>query len=172
MNESPHRESAIEVEVANRQRLPVDEPALAAALAAVLEAEGVSAGTVSLAIVDDREMQELNRQYLAHDWPTDVLSFSLGDDDGPLEGEIIVSAETAVAAAKRYGWKTADELLLYVIHGALHLAGCDDSTPAARQEMRRCERDHLARYGLVPRYDNEEVSAEAAADTSARGDRP
>ena len=62
-------------------------------------------------------IHELNRRYLNHDWPTDVLSFTLDDDDDGLAGEIIVSADTATVAAERYGWKMADEILLYVIHG-------------------------------------------------------
>ena len=49
-------------------------------------------------------IHELNRQYLDHDWPTDVLSFVLDDDDGHLEGEVIISADTAAAAAAEGGW--------------------------------------------------------------------
>lgn len=149
----PQRHSAIEVEVANRQPQPIDEAALSAALAEVLADEGITAASISLAIVDDREMHQLNRRHLNHDWPTDVLSFVLDADEAGLAGEIIVSVETAAAVAVRYGWKMDDELLLYVIHGALHLAGFDDTTAAARREMRRREQHHLARYGLEPRYD-------------------
>ena len=66
---------------------------------------------------------------LNHDWPTDVLSFVLEDDDGHLEGEVIISADTAAAAAAELGWPPAAEQLLYVIHGMLHLVGYRDKTP-------------------------------------------
>ena len=52
----------------------------------------------------------------------------LDDSDG-LEGEVIVGAETALRTAPRYGWPPHDELLLYVVHGTLHLVGHDDRTP-------------------------------------------
>jgi probable rRNA maturation factor len=63
--------------------------------------------------------------------------------------DIIFSAYTALTAAPRYGWSAGDELLLYVIHGALHLVGYDDQTPEAQAEMRRQEAAVLARLGLV-----------------------
>ena len=57
----------------------------------------------ALAVVDDAAMQELNRQFLNHDWPTDVLSFALQDDGDHLEGEVIISADTAAAAFQVQG---------------------------------------------------------------------
>ena len=68
--------------------------------------------------MDDRTIQQLNRQYLDHDEPTDVLSFLLEREAERLEGEIVVSRDTAACSAPAYGWTPADELLLYVIHGA------------------------------------------------------
>ena len=103
---------------------------------AVLSAAGLKEAEVSLAIVDDRTIQQLNRQYLDHDEPTDVLSFLLEREVGRLEGEIVVSRDTAASSAPAYGWTPADELLLYVIHGALHLVGFDDTTPDAAAENR------------------------------------
>jgi len=56
-----------------------------------------------------------------------VLSFTLESGPDQLEGEVIVSAETAIHTAASYGWPATDELLLYVVHGTLHLAGCLDA---------------------------------------------
>ena len=83
---------------------------------------------LSLAVVDDPTIHELNRRHLNHDWPTDVLSFVLEERDGHLEGEVILSADTAAAAATEVGWPAAAEQLLYVIHGMLHLVGYRDKT--------------------------------------------
>jgi probable rRNA maturation factor len=141
----------IEVEVANRQQaLPIDAERLAEAIRIVLSEAGVSTGVVSIAVVDDREIHALNRRHLNHDYPTDVLSFLLDRDGDRLEGEIIVSADTAQAAAPRFGWSPSDELLLYVIHGALHLVGYDDHTPEDQVEMRRQESAMLAKFGKSP----------------------
>lgn len=155
---------ALEVEVANEQnRLPIDEVRLTATTRQVLSGEGISSGTISIAIVDDLAMHALNRRFLDHDYPTDVLSFVLerkvSSADGPggpsyeLQGEVIVSADTALATAARYEWSPTDELLLYVIHGCLHLAGYDDQTEEARAAMRQRERFYLAELGIGARHD-------------------
>jgi probable rRNA maturation factor len=95
-------------------------------------------------------MRELNRQFLEHDYATDVLSFVLESSPDGLEGEIVISADTAAAAAGKYGWRPHDELLLYSIHGALHLAGWDDADEEQAAAMRLRERHYLASFGLLP----------------------
>jgi len=74
-----------------------------------------------------------------------VISFLLDSGTGWLDGEIIVSADTATAQAPRYGSLPQDELLLYVIHGTLHLVGFDDTTPTARKKMQARQRRYLRR---------------------------
>lgn len=144
----------IRVDVANEQSLlDVDPKRLRLAVRRVLQAEGFQRGAVSIAVLDDAGIQPLNARYLGHDYPTDVLSFVLEKSDDALEGEILVSAETAQRDAARFGWRPEDELLLYVIHGALHLAGYDDLEPALQAQMRQREREHLAHFGLEPRYE-------------------
>jgi probable rRNA maturation factor len=145
---------AVVVEIANRQEaLPVNENRLRDAIRAVLIGEGVQRGNVSVAVVDDRTIQDLNRRFLNHDRPTDVLSFILERGDGFVEGEIIIGGETTVETAVRFGWSPADELMLYAIHGSLHLVGYDDQSADARTKMRARERFHLKRFGLFPRYE-------------------
>jgi probable rRNA maturation factor len=147
----------IEVEVANQQQiLPIDAERLAQAVREILQSAGFRSGSVSLAVVDDPEIHRLNREHLAHDYPTDVLSFLFSDEDG-IEGEIIVSAATAARTAPRYHWDAHDELLLYVIHGSLHLVGYDDQTPDAKAKMQQREREQLARFGLHPQYDERDA---------------
>lgn len=157
MNAKDPGRRSVKVETANRQSRPVNAARLARAVRRVLKTEDAAPAVVSLAIVDDATMHQLNRRYLDHDYPTDVLSFLLSEEDEePLEGEIIVSADTAAAAAEQYGWTLDDELLLYVIHGTLHLVGYDDHAPRDRREMRECEQYFLSGFGLTPRYDEVE----------------
>jgi probable rRNA maturation factor len=144
----------IDVLVAQEQdRHAVDEQRLIAAAREVVQSGGYREGEISIAVVDDPQMHELNRRHLNHDYPTDVLSFVFEADDGRLEGEIIVSADYASREAERFGWSTMDELLLYVIHGSLHLIGYDDQTPEAKAEMREQEIKYLRHFGLEPRFD-------------------
>ncbi len=139
---------AFEVLLSNGQsQHAVDEEQLIAAARAVLQNSEFSSAMISLAVVDDSTMQELNRQFLNHDWPTDVLSFALQNDGSHLEGEVIISADTAVAAASELGCTAAAEQLLYVIHGMLHLVGYRDKTPTESQRMRRAEAKFLGQFG-------------------------
>jgi probable rRNA maturation factor len=140
--------AAIMVQIADRQNcLPLDRRLLRRAVTRVLRDAKVRKASISLAVVDDDTIAWLNWQYLRHRGPADVLSFLLDDRDG-LEGEVIVGAETALRAAPRYGWPPHDELLLYVIHGMLHLVGYDDRTTQQRAEMQEREREVLHELGI------------------------
>src|SRR5215470_13149826 len=120
-----------QIALSNQQsRHPVDEAQLTEAASAVLRDSMFSSAAISLAVVDDETIHELNRRHLEHDWPTDVLSFVLEDDGDHLEGEVILSADTAATAADELGNLAAEEQLLYVIHGMLHLVGYNDKEEA------------------------------------------
>lgn len=116
------------VHVTNRQKRVRIPRALAARLARRL----LGRRGVSIAFVSDREMRRLNREYLRHDYPTDVLAFPLGTD---LLGEVVVSAEFGAREARRRGLPVREELLRYVAHGILHLLGYRDHRPADRKRM-------------------------------------
>lgn len=144
------------IEVANEQATHVvDEKRLKKAVRNVLADASIERGEISIAIVNDDRMHALNRQYLQHDYPTDVLSFVLEYDETSksLDGEIIASADYAAREAPRYGWTANDELLLYVIHGCLHLIGHDDQTPEGLAAMRAAESKYLAKLGLQHRFE-------------------
>lgn len=141
----------IAIAIAQRQaRLAPDDRRQRKAIREILRDVGHARAAISLTLVDDEEIHALNRQFLGHDYPTDVITFQLSAEGEPLEGEIVVSVDTAAATAERLGWDAADELLLYVIHGALHLAGYDDTSERAAAKMRRAEREYLGRFGLEP----------------------
>jgi probable rRNA maturation factor len=104
---------------------------------------------LSVAVVSDREMRRLHRVHSGLDSTTDVLSFPLSSPrDRVLVGAIAVSRDTARREAARRGHAAYHELMLYVVHGALHILGHDDHEPRARARMRRAEREVLASLGL------------------------
>jgi probable rRNA maturation factor len=113
----------------------------------ILSDHGVREGLVTIAVVSDKAIQRLHRLFLGQDQPTDVLSFPLEVSPSRLEGEIIVSSDTACSQATRCGNNPLGELLWYVIHGALHLVGFDDHRPSDRARMRRQERYYLQQFG-------------------------
>lgn len=140
---------ALEVLVANQQStLEVDEESLISIAREILFDSDYRLGELSLAIVDDETIHELNRQYLEHDYATDVLSFLLEEDNVRIVGEIILSADTAAREASQVGWSPQTELMLYVIHGVLHLVGYDDLDAESRKAMRQREREYLVRAGV------------------------
>ena len=143
--EPPH--SLFRVEVTNETDAAIDSARVAAAVQVALAEAGCTEATVSVAIVDDPTIHRLNRQFLEHDYPTDVLSFVL-EEPPQLEGEIIASIDTACREAAQVGWAAEDELLLYAVHGALHLAGYLDKEPADVAAMRTAERAVLERLDV------------------------
>jgi len=110
---------------------------------------------ISLVLCDDPTIQELNRRFLNHNYPTDVLSFLLSEGEGTskdkkgLSGEIIISVETAERNAKRYRQTLESELIRLAIHGTLHLLGYDDNTQQQRKLMRRKEGKYLKLIGAT-----------------------
>jgi probable rRNA maturation factor len=138
----------ITLTIANRQKkLPVDRRRMRRTVAAILGEAGIEDAQISVAVVDDPAIAKLHEQFLNDPEPTDVLSFLFERSETHLEGEIVVSADTARAVAPRFHATPEDELLRYVIHGALHLVGYDDATPRQRAIMRKQERKHLTQSG-------------------------
>ncbi len=114
---------------------------------------------ISVAILDDPGIQTYNNEYLQHDWPTDVISFLLSEDSDLLEGQLLISRQTADAVAAELPWDATSELLLYAIHGTLHLLGYDDQSDDEVQQMRVLERLYLA-VANVPHADKHPHFAE------------
>jgi probable rRNA maturation factor len=116
---------------------------------------GFDQGEISIAILNDAAIRKINAEFLQHDWATDAITFPFEADDGRLEGEIVVSRETADRVAADLPWSADDELLLYVIHGMLHLVGFDDQDDESRREMKEEEKHYLMQFG-VPGAENHE----------------
>ena len=137
-----------DVAVALNCESPATEDRIRAAAAAVLQTSRFAEAAISVAVIDDAQMRRLNRQFLEHDYETDVLSFVLSDGDEWLEGEIVVSADTARRCAAEAQWSPESELLLYVVHGALHLIGFQDKSLADAATMTAAEAEVLECLGI------------------------
>src|SRR5262245_7116808 len=140
---------------AENQHHAVGAARLRKAVRLILRDAGIQSAEISIAIVSDERMHDLNRRYLQHDYPTDVLSFVLARNARAksLDGEIIASSDSAAREALRYGWTTDDELLLYIIHGCLHLVGYDDTTAKGKAAMRKAEGRFLELFSLQHRFE-------------------
>ena len=123
------------------------------AIRAVLRRHTVVSAQISVALVDDTAMARLNRDHLGHDGPTDVLSFDLGDGvegKNAIEGEIVLSLDTAGREARKRGHSVEAELALYAVHGTLHLLGYDDRRKADAARMHDMEDEILSSVGWGP----------------------
>lgn len=127
----------------------IDEAIERAVHATCAEAD-IRSGSVGVRLVSDAEIQAINRQSLGHDYVTDVISWGYSDDRQAVEGDVVVSYETACRMAVRIGWDPLHELLLYVVHGTLHCIGMEDTDPAERAEMREAEGRVFQRLGIAP----------------------
>ena len=125
---------------------PLADEAVVAAVDAALAHGGRAGVDVDVVLVDDPTLAELHGRFLGDPSPTDVMSFDLGDDGGPV-GELYVSVDRAAAVAAARGVRVERELALYLVHGALHLCGHDDHEDDDRAAMRAAERAVLASLG-------------------------
>ena len=101
-------------------------------------------GTLNIIVISSSTMAEMNSQFLDHKGSTDVLTFDLREQDFPAEdgdtvAEIYVCPEVAFEYSRKFGTTPSYELVLYMVHGMLHLAGEDDLDDEARKSMRAAE---------------------------------
>ena len=107
--------------------------------------EGYSEGEISVALLDNEEIQTLNKKYLNKDQPTDVLSFPMGED---IWGDILISVERAYSQAEEYGHSFKRELCYLLTHGVLHLLGYNHKNSGDKNEMRQKEERILSKFNL------------------------
>jgi len=108
----------------------------------VVDAEDATLVHVSVVLTDHTTVRRLNQDYLGHDYNTDVLSFSLREQDeggGDVEGEVYVDLDTANERHDEFDTSFEREAYRYVAHGVLHLVGYDDATESGQQAMRARE---------------------------------
>lgn len=126
---------------------------------AALESEGIEDDAeVSVTLVDNERIREINKEFREIDRETDVLSFPLGDEDGfevnpdtdaILLGDIVISPEKARTQAEEYGHSYEREMAFLVTHSLFHLLGYDHMTPDEEREMFTKQEAVLQRLGII-----------------------
>ena len=110
---------------------------------------GINNAGLSIAFTTDREIRRLNLLYRNTARPTDVLAFSMSEgkrlkSDSLILGDIAISVDRAKRQAEIFKTTFKNEILLYIVHGILHLIGYDDETPHQKKRMRRKENEILS----------------------------
>lgn len=110
---------------------------------AVAATYGRKVGDVGYMFVSDEKILEVNREYLGHDYYTDVITFDYDEDD-IVSGDVVISLDTVRSNAELFGKDYDDELHRVIIHGILHLCGINDKGPGEREIMEAAENKALA----------------------------
>jgi probable rRNA maturation factor len=145
------------VESESGQAFPAD--LLERAARAALDLSGVPDADLSIVIVNDVRIQGLNRDFLGHDAPTDVLSFPADEPDPETGrrylGDVVISFMRAAEQAGERGHAVEAEMQLLVVHGVLHLLGHDHAEAGERDRMWVAQAGVLERLGISPKIVHE-----------------
>lgn len=115
---------------------------------AVAATYGRKVGEVGYLFVDDEKILEVNREYLGHDYYTDIITFDYDEDD-TISGDLVISLDTVRTNAEQFGKTYDEELHRVIIHGILHLCGINDKGPGEREIMEAAENRALAMLGQI-----------------------
>jgi len=133
-------------ETEHKGYLPKERLRLRRWLKALAALHGNRIRSLGYQFLTDEEVLEANREYLEHDYYTDVITFDNREEtgEGPIEGDILISADRVRDNAATYGVAPEHELRRVLAHGLLHLLGFKDKTKAEAAAMRQAEDDALA----------------------------
>ncbi|MDH6311418.1 putative rRNA maturation factor [Parabacteroides sp. PFB2-10] len=112
---------------------------------AVAATYGQTVGDISYIFCSDEKILEVNRQYLEHDYFTDIITFDYTEGKR-ISGDLFISLETVKTNAEKFGTTYEEELHRTIIHGILHLCGIDDKGPGEREIMEENENKALALF--------------------------
>lgn len=110
---------------------------------AVAQSYGKKIGDIAYIFCDDEKILEVNRQYLQHDYYTDIITFDYTEGD-TISGDLFISLDTVKSNSGEQGTAYEEELHRVIIHGVLHLCGINDKGPGEREQMEAAENKALA----------------------------
>ena len=99
---------------------------------------GRKVGEIGYLFCDDEKILEVNREYLQHDYYTDIITFDYDEGD-VINGDLVISLDTIRTNAEQFGKDYEEELYRVIIHGVLHLCGINDKGPGEREIMEAAE---------------------------------
>ena len=120
-------------------------------LRSVAAGYGYAIGDLNYIFCDDEYLLSINRQYLGHDYYTDIITFDSREDPASLciDGDIFISVDTVRANGAQYGEGFEREMMRVVVHGLLHPVGEDDTTRAKQAKMRAAENAALEQWDTI-----------------------
>lgn len=116
----------------------------------VAASEGYELGDVNYIFCSAERLLQMNKEFLQHDYFTDIITFDYSDrkGSGVVSGDVFIDVETVADNARIYGYTKLEEMRRVVVHGVLHLCGQKDKTPRANAQMHRKEDKYLKFWSL------------------------
>ncbi len=108
--------------------------------------EGYTLDSLTYVFCSDKYLLKINKDFLSHDYYTDIISFDLSEVPGQLIGEVYISVDRVKDNAKTHGTSLKEELHRVIFHGALHFCGYKDKKPTDAKKMRQMEDAWLSAY--------------------------
>jgi probable rRNA maturation factor len=123
--------------------LPVKKSLILQTVSAVLKGENCSINSLELNLVNNYRIRKVNKNYLNHDYFTDIITFPYISDKRSLDGEIFISLDTVKSNSIEFETSYKVEFVRVLIHGCLHMAGYGDNTILEKARMRKKENKYL-----------------------------
>ena len=109
----------------------------------------LSISFLSISFINSKELREINKKYLKHDYETDVIAFNYSEKQKDIDGEILISFEKAKINARTFNVNYGTELLRLVIHGMLHFLDFDDKDEKSKKNMKQTENKLINKYNFA-----------------------
>lgn len=132
--------------VYNEKGIRVDKKAVQSIVKLITAELKLYVKSLEFNFISSNTMIEVNKNYLEHNYSTDIITFDYSDEKNILDGEIFISLQDAIENSKKYRVSTDNELLRLITHGILHLIGFDDTTDAKRKKMKTVENDMVQKF--------------------------
>ena len=127
----------------------INKRAIHKLISALLEEFNLTIAFLSISFINSARLRDVNKEYLKHDYETDVITFNYSKKIKEIDGEILISFEEADRNSKKYKVTYGKELCRLVIHGMLHLLNFDDNNKENKKIMKRMENKLILSYNFT-----------------------
>jgi probable rRNA maturation factor len=127
----------------------INKRAIHKLISSLMEEFNLTISFLSISFINSARLRDVNKEYLKHDYETDVITFNYSKKIKEIDGEILISFEEAERNAKKYKVTYGKELCRLVIHGMLHLLNFDDKDTKSKKIMKQMENELINRYNFA-----------------------
>jgi probable rRNA maturation factor len=128
------------------KKFSIDRKQISSDINNIIQSENCKCGTISVIFCSDEYILNINREYLKHDYYTDIITFNYGEEN-LISGDLYISIDRVTENSVEYGQTFENELYRVIYHGILHLVGFDDNGESSKKIMKLKEDFYLNKFG-------------------------